>query len=91
LNSFRKDEYDLVLLNSKIPKLKEVSLYKIFKEIDTKVSICFTNANMEFLQEIKRQIPDMDNNIISKSISIDDQTKLDILLLKNNDTILIKP
>jgi hypothetical protein len=45
----------------------------------------------EFLQEIKRQIPDMDNNIISKSISIDDQTKLDILLLKNNDTILIKP
>ena len=91
LNSFKKDNYDLVLLDSKMPKLKEVSLYKKFKEIDMKVSICFTNADKESLQELKRQIPDLNSNTIFKSLSIDDQTKLDILLLKNNDTILIKP
>lgn len=91
LHSFRKDEYDLVLLDSKIPKWKEVSLYQKFKEIDNKVSICFTNADMESLEEIKKQIPVMDNNIICKSLSLDDQTKLDILLLDNKDTIIIKP
>ncbi len=92
LNSFRKDEYDLVLLDSKMPKLKEMSFYKKFKEIDNKVSICFTHADMESLQEIKQQIPDIDddNNTICKFLSPNDQTKLDILLLKNKDTIIIK-
>ena len=93
LDSFEKNKYGLILLDAKIPKLKEeVSLYQKFKDIDNKVSICFTNADLESLDEIKKQIPDMDNNkIISESLSLDDQTKLDILLLENNDTILIKP
>jgi len=91
LDCFKKDIYDLVLLDSKILKLKEVSLYKKIKEIDNKVSICFINANNESLEEIKRQIPDIENNTIYKTLSLDDQTKLDLLLLKNNDTILIKP
>lgn len=64
LNYYRKDKYDLVLLDAKIPKLKEMSLYQKLKEIDSKVSICFTNADMDSLQEIKRQSPEMDNNII---------------------------
>lgn len=91
LNYYRKDKYDLVLLDAKIPKLKEMSLYQKFKEIDSKVSICFTNADMDSLQEIKRQSPEMNNNIIPKSLSLDDQTRLDILLLDNKDTIIIKP
>jgi DNA-binding response OmpR family regulator len=90
LNSFRKDEYDLVLLDSKMPKLKEMSLYKKFKEIDNKVSICFTHADMESLQEIKQQIPGIDDDTIYKFVSLNYQTKLDILLLKNKDTIIIK-
>ena len=90
LHSFRKDKYDLVLLDSKMPKLKEMSLYKKFKEIDNKVSICFTNADMDSLQEIKRQASQINNNTILKSLSLDDKTKLDLLLLKNND-IILKP
>jgi DNA-binding response OmpR family regulator len=90
LHSFRKDEYDLVLLDSKMPKLKEMSLYKKFKEIDNKVSICFTNADMDSLQEIKRQASQINNNTIYKSLSLNDQTKIDILLLNHKDTILIK-
>ena len=93
MDSFEKDKYDLVLLDAKIPKLKkEVSIYQKFKEIDNKVSICLSNADLESLDEIKKQAPEMENNkIISESLSLDDQTKLDILLLENNDTILIKP
>ena len=91
LNYYRKDKYDIVLLDAKITKLKEMSLYQKLKEIDSKVLICFTNADMDSLQEIKRQSPEMDNNIIPKSLSLDDQTRLDILLLDNNDTIIIKP
>jgi DNA-binding NtrC family response regulator len=63
LHSFRKDEYDLVLLDSKMQKLKEeMSLYKKFKEIDNKVSICFTNADSESVQEIKQQVLQSNNN-----------------------------
>ena len=93
LHSFRKDEYDLVLLDSKMPKLKEeMSLYKKFKEIDNKVSICFMNADMESIQEIKQQALQFDNknNTIFKSLSLNDQTNLNILLLNDKDTILIK-
>jgi DNA-binding response OmpR family regulator len=32
LHSFREDEYALVLFDSKMPKLKEMSLYKKFKK-----------------------------------------------------------
>jgi len=98
LHSFRKDEYDLVLLDSKMQKLKEeMSLYKKFKEIDNKVSICFTNADMESVQEIKQQVlqsnnnNNNNNNTMCKSLSLnDDQTKLDILLLNDKDIILIR-
>ena len=91
LNCFKKDNYDLVLLDSKIQKIKEVSLYKKIKKIDNKVSICFINANNESLEEIKRQIPDIENDTIFKTLSLDDQTKLDLLLLKNNEKTLVKP
>jgi hypothetical protein len=53
-----------------MPKLKEMSLYKKFKEIDNKISICFTNADMDSLQEIKRQASQINNNnTICKSLS----------------------
>ncbi|HET9805999.1 MAG TPA: response regulator [Nitrososphaeraceae archaeon] len=96
LNSFKKDKYDLVLLDSKMQKLKEeMSLYKKFKEIDNKVSICFTNVDRKSVQEIKQQVLQSNNNnndTMCKSLSLNnDQTKVDILLLNNNDTIVIKP
>jgi DNA-binding response OmpR family regulator len=91
LDSFRKDEYDLVLLDSKIPELKQMSLYKKFKEIDNKVSICFTNADMESLEEIKKQAQEIySNNIIFTSFSFDNHSKVDILLMENTDTILLQ-
>lgn len=70
--------------------MKEPSIYKKFKERDSKVSICLTNADMECLQKIKREIADMNNNTILKFLFIDEKTKVDIPLLKNKDTIVIK-
>ena len=90
LDSFSKDKVHLVILDSKIRKLKEPSIYKKFKEIDSKVSICLTNADMECLQKIKREIADMNNNTILKFLFIDEKTKVELHLLKNKDTIVIK-
>ena len=71
--------------------MKEPSIYKKLVEIERKVSICLTNADREYLQIINREIPDMNNNnTILKFLSIDEKTKLDIHLLKNKDTIIIK-
>jgi hypothetical protein len=66
-----------------------MSLYQKFKERDGKVSICFTNADMESLEEIKKQAQEMySNNIIFTSFSFDNHSKVDILLMENTDTIL---
>ena len=64
------------------------------KKIDNNVPICFTSSDMESLEEIKKKVPKMNNNnnnIICKYLSLDDETKIDIFLLNNKDTILIKP
>ena len=82
-----------MVLNSKTPKLNEVSLYQKFKEIDNSVPICFNNSDMESLEEIKKQIQEMydNNNITCQSLSLDDnESKLNIFWLNNKDTILIK-
>ena len=82
-----------MVLDSKTPKLDKVSLYQKFKEKDNNVPICFTNSDIESLEEIKKQIQKMNNNnnITCQSLSLDDnETKLDIFLLDNRDTILIK-
>ena len=82
-----------MVLNSKTPKLNEISLYQKFKEIDNSVSICFNNSDMESLEEIKKQIQEVydNNNITCQSLSLDDnESKLNIFWLNNKDTILIK-
>jgi hypothetical protein len=45
---------------------------------------------MECLQKIKREIADMNNNTILKFLFIDEKTKVELHLLKNKDTIVIK-
>ena len=45
---------------------------------------------MECLQKIKREILDMNNNTILKFLFIDEKTKVELHLLKNKETIVIK-
>ena len=68
LYSFKKDIYDLVLLDLKIPKLNGLILSQKLKNIDPALLFCFITGNKEFIEHIKRYNLDIDNIIIYKPI-----------------------
>jgi DNA-binding response OmpR family regulator len=49
-NNFRKNSHDLIVLDLKIPKMDGMTLYHKIKEIDDKVIICFTTADITILK-----------------------------------------
>ena len=68
LYSFKKDIYDLVLLDLKIPNLNGLILSQKLKNIDPALLFCFITGNKEFIEHIKRYNLDIDNIIIYKPI-----------------------
>jgi DNA-binding response OmpR family regulator len=51
LINFRKDRYDLLLLDIKMPKLDGIEFYLKMKEIDAKVKVCFITASETYYYE----------------------------------------
>src|SRR5947207_109310 len=45
LENFRKDLYDLLILDIKMDKMNGLELYREIKKIDNKVRICFLTAS----------------------------------------------
>ena len=45
LKNFRKDSYDLLILDIKMKKMNGVGLYKEIKKIDNEVKVCFLTAS----------------------------------------------
>jgi DNA-binding response OmpR family regulator len=43
--NFRKNKYDLLLLDIRMPKLNGIEFYLKMKEIDDKVKVCFITAS----------------------------------------------
>lgn len=84
LYSFRKDEYDLILLDLKMPKMNGMMLYHRLKRIDNNVVICFITANNEYIQRLKIHIPDIEKIVIYKPILLDELRK------KINSIMLVK-
>jgi DNA-binding response OmpR family regulator len=69
LSYFRKDVYDLVLLDLKMPKMNGVELYKELQNIDPNLSYRFiTAANKEYIKTLKTNNPDLEKNIIYKPL-----------------------
>ena len=68
LSFFKKDIYDLVLLDLKIPNLNGLILSQKLKNIDPALLFCFITGNKEFIEHIKRYNLDVDNIIIYKPI-----------------------
>ena len=68
LSFFKKDIYDLVLLDLKIPNLNGLILSQKLKDIDPTLLFCFITGNKEFIEHIKRYNLDIDNIIIYKPI-----------------------
>ncbi len=84
LYSFRKYEYDLILLDLKMPNIDGITLYQKLKKIDDRVLICFITANIEYIQQLKNYIPDIEKKVIYKPILLTELRK------KINSIILVK-
>ncbi len=76
LNSFRKNNHDLILLD-----LNGITLYKKIKEIDEQVIICLISADHNYIQNLKKGIIDIEKIVIYKPILLKDlKNKIDSLV-----------
>ncbi len=87
LNNFRKQRYDLIILDLKMPKMDGMTLYNKIKERDDKVITCLTTADKSLIRDLQKGIIDIEKIVIYKPILLKDlKNKIDSLLV--NDTYL---
>ena len=69
LSSFKKDVYDLVLFDLKMPKMNGVKLSQELQNIDPNVSFRFiTAASKEYIGNLETYNPDIEKNILYKPL-----------------------
>ena len=73
LTNFRKETYDLLLLDINMPKMNRFELYKKLKQIDSDVKVCFITAYDEYYCEFKKEFPNLEELecYIQKPIGMD--------------------
>jgi DNA-binding response OmpR family regulator len=85
LYAFRKNIFDLVLLDLKMPNMSGMLLYQKLRNIDPNLLFCFITANKEYIQHIKTNIPEIDKIVIYKPIFLSDlRSKVNFLLSQKN-------
>ena len=83
LYSFRRNVYDLVLLDLKMPKMNGMILYEKLQNIDPTILFCFITADKEYIEHLKKNNPDIEKIIIYKPILLNElRSKIHILLTK---------
>ena len=88
LYTFRKNKYDLILLDLKIQHIDGLIIYKKLKEIDEQVIICLTTADHNYLQNLQKGITDIEKIVIYKPVLLKDlKNRIDSLLSVNNTFI----
>jgi DNA-binding response OmpR family regulator len=72
LENFRKDLYDLLILDIKMKKMDGFQLYREIKKIDSKVKVCFLTARafMDVSTDLK------ENQFIQKPIENEELIKI---------------
>ena len=61
-NNFGKNSHDLIILDLKMPKMDGMTLYHKIKEIDNNVIICFTTADINYIEDLRKGIIDIEKN-----------------------------
>ena len=82
INNFRKNSHDLIVLDVKMPKMDGMTLYHKIKEIDNNVIICFTTADINYIEDLRKDIIDIDKIVLYKPVLLKDlKNKIDLLFI----------
>ena len=60
LSNFKKNAYDLIILDIRMPDMDGFELYKKIRMVDDKVKVCFMTAFDDYRQEFKKSFPMLD-------------------------------
>jgi DNA-binding response OmpR family regulator len=90
IQNFGRNSYDLIILDIKMPKMDGMTLYRKIKEIDDTVIVCLTTADKNYIQELQKDILDVEKTVIYKPILLRDlKNKIDSLLLDEENKSMI--
>ena len=91
-NNFSKNSHDLIILDLKMPKMDGMALYHKIKEIDNNVIICFTTADISYIQDLRKGIIDIEKIVLYKPVLLKDlKNKIDWLLSRQEEINSNKP
>ena len=91
-NNFRQNSHDLIVLDLKMPNMDGMTLYHKIKEIDNNVIICFTTADINYIQHLQKGIIDIDKIVLYKPVLLKDlKNKIDSLLFLSRQEVNGKP
>jgi DNA-binding response OmpR family regulator len=91
-NHYRKNSHNLIILDLKMPKMDGMTLYHKIKEIDSNVIICFTTADINYIEDLRKGIIDIDKIVLYKPVLLKDlKNKIDWLLSLHEEINSNKP
>ena len=90
IQNFRRNSHDLIILDLKMPKMNGMTLYRKIKEIDDTVVVCFSTADKNYIQELQKDILDVEKTVIYKPILLKDlKIRIESLLIDEESKSLI--
>ena len=92
LNHFRKNTYEIALLDVRMPKMNGFQLYREILKRDDQVKVRFFTAFEEFREEFRKAFPELDERrFIRKPTTLE---KLNLILLaelnRNHDRASVR-
>ena len=55
-----------------MPKMDVMTIYHKIKEIDTNIIICLTTADINYIEDLRKSIIDIDNIVLYKPVLLKD-------------------